>query len=310
MSDSVIRAGAGSAGASADAAAVAGTSVAAGAAGASAADGTAPPAAGVSSAAVPDAGLAAAAAEMFGASLPVAQRYAELLTGDGVERGVVGPAEADRIWDRHLLNCGAIARLIPAKCTLVDLGSGAGLPGIVLAMLLPGARVTLLEPLARRAEFLRECVAELGLANTQVLRGRAEDLAGQVLADVVTARAVAPLDKLAGLCLGLARPGGRVLAIKGASADAELVKARPVLARLGVTDARVVQAGSAGVGTTATVVTFTAPEHRASGASGAGRVAARADGRPAGRPGGRASAFPGGAAGGRKTRPNSRRAGG
>ena len=217
-------------------------------------------------------------------------------------------AEAERIWDRHLLNCGAIARLIPAKSMLVDLGSGAGLPGIVLAILLPGARVSLLEPLARRAEFLRECVADLGLANTQVLRGRAEDLAGQVLADVVTARAVAPLDKLAGLCVGLARPGGRVLAIKGASADAELVKARPVLARLGVTDARVVQASSAGVGATATVVTFTAPKHRTPGAGAAGRVATRADGRPAGRRNGRASAFPG--AGGRKIRPNSRRAGG
>lgn len=267
-----------------------------------------PSAAAASHAPVPDAGIAAAAAEMFGASLPAAQRYAELLTGDGVERGIVGPAEAERIWDRHLLNCGAIARLIPAKSMLVDLGSGAGLPGIVLAILLPGARVSLLEPLARRAEFLRECVADLGLANTQVLRGRAEDLAGQVLADVVTARAVAPLDKLAGLCVGLARPGGRVLAIKGASADAELVKARPVLARLGVTDARVVQASSAGVGATATVVTFTAPEHRTPGAGAAGRVATRADGRPAGRRNGRASAFPG--AGGRKIRPNSRRAGG
>lgn len=283
---------------------VAGGSPAMGAVSAAAAAADAP------DAAPSDAVAEAAAAQLFGSSLPLAQKYAQLLVGAGVERGVVGPAEAERIWDRHLLNCGAIARLIPAKCTLVDLGSGAGLPGIVLAMLLPGARVTLLEPLGRRAEFLRECVAELGLANTQVLRGRAEDLAGQVLADVVTARAVAPLDKLAGLCVGLARPGGRVLAIKGASAGAELVKARPVLARLGVTDARVVQAGSAGVGATATVVTFTAPEHRTSGAGGAGRVAARADGRPAGRSNGRASAFPGGAAGGRKTRPNSRRAGG
>ena len=180
---------------------------------------------------------------MFGDALPQAEKYADLLTGAGVERGISGPAEADRVWERHLLNCGAVARLIPARCSLVDLGSGAGLPGIVLAILLPGARVTLLEPLARRVEFLEQTVAELHLANVEVVRGRAEELDGHLAADIVTARAVAPLDKLVGLSLGLARPGGRVLAIKGSTAEAELAKARPVLARLGVTDARVVQGG-------------------------------------------------------------------
>ncbi|HEY2313843.1 MAG TPA: 16S rRNA (guanine(527)-N(7))-methyltransferase RsmG [Streptosporangiaceae bacterium] len=255
---------------------------------------------------LPVSSAAALAAAMFGDTLPQAEKYAALLTGSGVERGVVGPAEADKIWDRHLLNSGALARLIPAKCTLVDLGSGAGLPGIVLAILLPGAKVTLLEPLARRVEFLEECIDVLGLANTQVVRGRAEDLAGRMLADVVTSRAVAPLDKLAGLSVGLARPGGRVLAIKGSSAEAELVRARPVLARLGVTDARVVQVGGAGGGVTATVVTFTAPEHRSSGAGSGGRAAARSDSRPGGRPGSRAAS----AAGARQPRPNSRRGGG
>lgn len=240
--------------------------------------------------------------------MPQAQKYAQLLIGVGVERGIVGPAEADRIWDRHLLNCGAIARLVPTKCSLTDLGSGAGLPGIVLAMLLPGVRVTLLEPMARRVEFLEECLAELGLDNAEVVRGRAEDLAGHLSADVVTARAVAPLDKLAGLCLGLLRPGGKVLAMKGTSAEAELARARPVLAKLGVTDARVVHAGSAGGGPAATVVTFSAPEHRGSGSS-PGRSATRTEGRSAGRSGGRAG-YPGGAAGGRKARPNSRRSGG
>jgi 16S rRNA (guanine527-N7)-methyltransferase len=244
------------------------------------------------------------AADMFGDALPQAEKYAALLTGAGVERGVVGPAEADRIWDRHLLNCGVLARLIPAKGTLVDLGSGAGLPGIVLAILLPGVRVTLLEPLARRVDFLNECVTALGLANAQVLRGRAEDMAGQLSADVVVSRAVAPLDKLVGLSIGLTRPGGRVLAIKGASAEAELAKARPALARLGVTDARVVHAGSAGGGATATVVTFSAPEHRSSRAGG-GRSGGRGDSGPAGRPG-----RGGSAAGPRKARPNSRRGGG
>jgi len=251
----------------------------------------------------------AVATEMFGSSLAQAQKYAGLLTSVGVERGIVGPAEAERVWDRHLLNCGVVARLIPAKAGVLDLGSGAGLPGIVLAILLPGARVTLLEPLARRVDFLQECVAELGLDNAQVVRARAEDLAGQVQADVVTSRAVAPLDKLAGLSLGLARPGGRVLAIKGAAAETELAKARPVLARLGVTDARVVHAGSADGGAAATVVTFTAPEHRASGAVSVGRSAVRSDNRPGGRPGSRPS-YGAGSAAGRKARPNSRRGGG
>lgn len=260
------------------------------------------------SAAVPEPGVAEAAAEIFGDALPSAVKYAELLAGSGVERGLLGPAEADRIWERHLLNCAAIAHLVPARCSLVDVGSGGGLPGIVLAMLLPHARVTLLEPLARRVEFLSETIGELGLTNAEVVRGRAEDLAGQISADLVTARAVAPLDKLVGLSLGLLRPGGRVLAIKGSSADAELAKARPVLARLGVTDARVMRVASRDGGATATVVTFTAPDHRGSASSGA-RIAGQAASRGPDARGGRTSR-PGGPVAGRKARPNSRRGGG
>jgi 16S rRNA (guanine527-N7)-methyltransferase len=200
---------------------------------------------------------------MFGEALPQAQAYARLLTEVGTQRGIVGPAEAARIWDRHLLNCGVISRLIPAHCSLVDLGSGAGLPGIVLAILLPHARVTLVEPMARRVEFLAECVVALGLPNAEVLRGRGEELAGELAADVVTSRAVAPLDKLTGLSAGLARNGGRVLAMKGASAVAELARARPTLARLGITDARVEIARSPDGAVSATLVTFTVPAHRA-----------------------------------------------
>lgn len=255
----------------------------------------------------PDVAGARVAAEMFGDTLPKAERYAELLTGIGVERGVLGPAEADRIWDRHLLNSGAVARLVPAKCALVDVGSGAGLPGIVLAMLLPGAAVTLLEPMARRVEFLQQAVADLQLGNVEVVRGRAEDLAGQLAADVVTARAVAPLDKLAGLCLGLARPGGRVLAMKGSNAEAELAKARPVLARLGVSDARIVHAASADGRAAATVVTFTAPGRQGSGARGRHRGVHAGQGPSASV--GRSAPGPV-AAGNRKARPNSRRGGG
>jgi 16S rRNA (guanine527-N7)-methyltransferase len=199
---------------------------------------------------------------MFGPALVQVQAYARLLTEVGTERGIVGPAEAARIWDRHVLNCGVISRLIPARCSLVDLGSGAGLPGVVLAILLPHARVTLVEPMARRVEFLEESVAALGLRNATVLRARGEELAGRLSADVVTSRAVAPLDRLAGLCAGLARTGGRVLAMKGASAPAELARARPALARLGITDARVEVARTSDGEVSATLVTFTVPAHR------------------------------------------------
>jgi len=135
------------------------------------------------------------AREVFGDVAAKAERYAELLAGPGVERGLLGPNEVPRLWERHLLNSAAVATLIPGPCSVVDLGSGAGLPGIVLALLLPGADVTLLEPALRRTIFLEECVAELGLGNARVWRARAEQAAGELTADVVTARAVAPLDR-------------------------------------------------------------------------------------------------------------------
>jgi 16S rRNA (guanine527-N7)-methyltransferase len=252
----------------------------------------------------PEGGPAAAAA-VFGSALPAAEKYARLLSVRGVELGVVGPAEAERVWDRHLLNCAAIARLVPARCSLADIGSGAGLPGIVLALLLPGVRVTLVEAMARRVSFLEQCVAELGLENVEVVRGRAEDMAGRLVVDVVTSRAVAPLEKLAGWCIGLLRPGGKALAIKGASAETELARARPVLARLGVSDARVVEVGSADGAAAATVVVFSAGgRHGAQRRDGAGQ-------RPGGRPG-EHPAGPQRGAGppGRRARPNSRRGGG
>src|SRR5262249_32299665 len=154
-----------------------------------------------------------------------AESYARLLTGPGVERGLVGPGEAARIWDRHLLNCAAVAELLPVRGKVADLGSGAGLPGIVLALLRPQTRVTLVEPMARRVEFCAGCCEAVGLATVRTSRARAEDLAGEIDADVVTARAVARLDRLAPLAVGLARPGGLVLAIKGASAGAEVAAA-------------------------------------------------------------------------------------
>jgi 16S rRNA (guanine527-N7)-methyltransferase len=197
----------------------------------------------------------ASAAGVFGPALPAAVTFAGLLATRGVERGLLGPREVPRLWDRHLLNCAVVAELIePRRGTLLDLGSGAGLPGLVLAMLLPETAVTLLEPMERRCRFLTEAVTELGLANVSVLRGRAEDVT--VRTDVVTARAVAPLPRLAELAIGLVRPGGMVLAIKGRTAQEELAAARPVLRRIGARGAEVVQAGQGKVVPATTVVRF------------------------------------------------------
>jgi len=194
-------------------------------------------------------------AAVFGAALDAAQVFAQMLATRGVEQGLIGPHEVPRLWDRHLLNCAVVAELIdPGARTLVDIGSGAGLPGLVLAMVRPDLSVTLLEPMERRCRFLSDCVAELGLENASVLRGRAEDTL--IRADVVTARAVAPLDRLAELTIGLVRPGGMVLAIKGRTAADELKKARPVLRRLGARSAEVVRAGQGKVIPAATVVRF------------------------------------------------------
>jgi 16S rRNA (guanine527-N7)-methyltransferase len=198
------------------------------------------------------------AQQVFGPATAAAEHYARLLAGPAVKRGLIGPREVPRLWERHLLNSAAVAELVPHPCSLVDLGSGAGLPGIVLALLLPDVTVTLLEPMLRRVTFLEECVHALGLANTQVCRARAEELAGQLSADVVTARAVAPLDRLAGLALGLVRPGGTVLAIKGAGARREVAAARQVLRGLGVRSVDVVRTGDGKVDPAATVVRLTA----------------------------------------------------
>jgi 16S rRNA (guanine527-N7)-methyltransferase len=173
-----------------------------------------------------------------------------------VTRGLIGPRETERLWERHLLNCAVVAELLPERGELVDIGSGAGLPGVVLAMLRPSLQVVLLEPLLRRSVFLEECVAELGLSNATVVRARAEDRALIFRGgfDVATARAVAPLDRLVGWAAPLLRPGGQLLAIKGQSAEEELAAARAVLARLGVRSAEVLQAGHGRVVSASTVV--------------------------------------------------------
>ena len=192
---------------------------------------------------------------VFGDALAKARRYVDLLATDGVTRGLIGPRETPRLWDRHLLNCALVAELVPERGELVDIGSGAGLPGIVLAMLRPSLHVVLLEPLLRRSVFLEECVSSLDLPNATVLRARAEDKAASgIRADVATARAVAPLDRLVGWAAGLLRPGGQLLAVKGQSALAELEAAKPVLSRLGVQSAEVLQAGHGSVISATTIV--------------------------------------------------------
>jgi 16S rRNA (guanine527-N7)-methyltransferase len=174
------------------------------------------------------------AEKVFGDRLPLAQQFAELLVTDGVVRGLIGPREAPRIWERHLLNCAVVGDLIQSGATVVDVGSGAGLPGMVLAVARPDLSVTLVEPLARRTVFLSEAVTALGLDRTTVVRARAEECVGKLpLADVVTARAVAPLDRLAGWCLPLTAIGGRLLALKGASVAAEIAEHQAALARMG-----------------------------------------------------------------------------
>jgi 16S rRNA (guanine527-N7)-methyltransferase len=184
--------------------------------------------------------LRRAAEHYFGDRLPLAIRYAELLMTDGVVRGLIGPREAPRIWERHLLNCAAVTELVPADARVVDVGSGAGLPGVVLAVARSDLSVVLVEPLVRRTTFLLEVVAALGLVRTTVVRARAEEMvAGRgrtprlAPADVVTARALAPLDRLTSWCLPLAAEGGRLLALKGESAAEEIGTHHQAVVRLG-----------------------------------------------------------------------------
>lgn len=198
----------------------------------------------------------ASAAAVFGAGLDLARRYADLLAGPGVERGLIGPREVDRIWDRHILNSAALAELIEPDARVVDIGSGAGLPGLPIAIARPDIRVSLVEPMLRRSEFLTETVAELGLAVT-VVRGRAEEKGVRNVvggADVVVSRAVADLEKLTRWSLPLLRPEGRMLALKGERADAEVAEQGTAMARLGARGVEVMRCGKSYLSPPATVV--------------------------------------------------------
>ena len=190
--------------------------------------------------------------------------YAELLATEGTLRGLIGPREVPRLWDRHLLNCAVVERLIPEGASVADVGTGAGLPGVVLAIVRPDLQVDLVEPLLRRTTFLQEAVDSLELANATVVRARAEDLPPASY-DVVTSRAVAPLAKLARWCLPLCVEGGLMLAMKGASAEEELDASERDLMKLGAELCHIHQLGGDELANPTTVVSIVAG--RAAGGS-------------------------------------------
>lgn len=201
-----------------------------------------------------------AAQQIFGDRLELARRYVWSLAAAGVTRGLIGPREAGRLWSRHLLNSAVAAPLLPRDATVVDVGSGAGLPGIPLAIVRPDCTVILVEPLLRRTVYLAEIVSDFGLTNVRVLRGRAEDVAGALGdetrdgADVVTSRAVAPLAKLARWSVPLLRVGGLFLPLKGSSAAEEIERDAAELATLGLGTATVVEVGDGVVDPVTSVV--------------------------------------------------------
>ena len=195
-------------------------------------------------------------AVLFGDATETVRRYAEILAGAGVERGLLGPREVDRLWDRHVLNSAVVAELLERGERVADIGSGAGLPGIPLALARPDLRVTLIEPLLRRSDFLREVIEDLGIDCT-VVRGRAEDRAvrdevGET--DAVVSRAVASLDKLTKWSTPLLRRDGRMLAIKGERAEDEIREHRRAMAGLGVHEVKVMKCGARFVDPPVTVV--------------------------------------------------------
>jgi 16S rRNA (guanine527-N7)-methyltransferase len=185
---------------------------------------------------------------VFADRLVLAERYVDMLATAGVERGLIGPREVPRLWTRHILNCAVVVPRIPDGATVADVGSGAGLPGLVWAIARPDLRVTLIEPLLRRTTVLAAAVAALRLDSVTVLRARAEDV--DETYDVVTARAVASLEKLGSWCLPLVRPGGVFVALKGQKASEEVRASTGALQKQGATDIVVTSYGDLDVPTT------------------------------------------------------------
>lgn len=186
------------------------------------------------------------AEEIFGARTRVAEAFVELLADTGISHGLIGPREGPRLWDRHVLNCAVVHPLFDEGAQVADVGSGAGLPGIVLAIVRPDLHLHLVEPLQRRTAWLSRAVAELALDNVTVHHGRAESLWGQRRFTSVTARAVARIGELARWCLPLLEAGGSLHALKGSRAGTELLEDAEAVGRAGGTD---MQLHTLGVGT-------------------------------------------------------------
>jgi 16S rRNA (guanine527-N7)-methyltransferase len=207
---------------------------------------------------------------VFSRQLPLAEKFADLLAREATVRGLIGPREVPRLWERHILNCAVITELIPEGSTVCDIGSGAGLPGIALAIRRPDLQVTLLEPLLRRTTFLDLATSTMELTNVSVQRGRAEELHGEAVFDVVTSRAVAPMDRLTRWSMPLVSAGGLFLAMKGESARQELESAAQIIGQLGGVDPGVLSVGGEWVTPPVTVVSI-----RKSGTSGQSRQSGR-----------------------------------
>ncbi|MBD5784653.1 16S rRNA (guanine(527)-N(7))-methyltransferase RsmG [Cellulosimicrobium terreum] len=182
--------------------------------------------------------------QFFGPAYPAISAYAKRLESEGELRGLIGPRELSRIWDRHILNSAAVVRFLPERGVIADVGSGAGLPGIVIAAMRPEATVYLIEPMERRCAWLTEVSEELGLRNVDVKRGRAEEFHGAFECDAVTSRAVAALDKLARISLPLLRPGGEMVVLKGRNVTREFDAARRSLRRLKGSEPEVIEAST------------------------------------------------------------------
>lgn len=181
---------------------------------------------------------------MFGDHLPAATRFVEILADTGVSHGLIGPREVPRLWERHVLNCAVIEDAFPQGASLIDVGSGAGLPGVALAIVRPDLDIHLVEPMQRRTEWLSATVSDLGLDNVTVHRGRAEEFVGVLSAPWVTARAVARIAKLARWCVPLLDGRGTLVAMKGRSAQEELDADRRELNKLGLVEAAIREHGA------------------------------------------------------------------
>ncbi|MCS5495375.1 16S rRNA (guanine(527)-N(7))-methyltransferase RsmG [Curtobacterium flaccumfaciens] len=185
----------------------------------------------------------AAAVALFGDQIECARSFTNELAQRGEELGLIGPLELPRLWTRHILNSALLAPLLEARGRVADVGSGAGLPGLVLAIARPDVEFVLIEPMERRTDWLRAESDRLGLQNVTVLRGRAEDVADDVVVDQVTARAVSALSKLIPLTVPLVRSGGQLILMKGARVDEEIEKARKVILRKRLSDVEVLELG-------------------------------------------------------------------